>query len=720
MPPMIEAGPRLRLRDVPGIKDMYILPRDPFVAEALIPSLQAADAYWCMSGFFGSESLRELAPGFAGFISRTSQPVQLLISPNVDEDDQRAIKEGLVQPMEVLESRLLSLLGEPGITESALANHTLDCLSYLLAAEKIEIRVGLVRGGLFHLKVWAFSEGGDWILYDGSPNMTGPGLSKNIEQVRVERSWEDRQSVVVDDLRLSFKEMWEGRWPDLLTIDLPEAVRKEILKHGSKDAPTPADYWAALQREFERERRRLADDEAEPSGGHRNLRFEVPAGLVYESGRYEHQGRAITAWESSQRHGILEMATGAGKTKTSLVAAHRLFEATGRLLIIVAVPSRPLLAQWTEEVRQFGLRPMLPGTKGKLGKLVLTEAVLRRLTIGASKIECLVVTHDLLSDKRFQKVLADYPVPTLLIADEVHNLGRESFITDPPESIGYRLGLSATPIRQYDQTGTDALIRYFGDIVFSFTLSEAIGTCLVPYDYHVVPVELTGPETLEWIDLTNKLRARGWRGDKDDKPDQYTTILLNRRRDILEGAEGKIAALRALLTEAGPRAVHHTLIYTSDKGPEQILAVNQLLQDLGVLYHQITDAETSQGSLTPELLKLFREGTLQVLTAKRVLDEGVDIPEVDSAYILASTTVERQWVQRRGRVLRQAPGKEDATIYDFVVLPPENFLMATEDARTLLRGELTRISEFAELARNALAPDGPRQVISTLTQRYFS
>ena len=257
--------------------------------------------------------------------------------------------------------------------------------------------------------------------------------------------------------------------------------------------------------------------------------------------------------------------------------------------------------------------------------------------------------------------------------------------------------------------------RVLGDSVFRFGLKEAIGHCLVEYDYYIHPVQLTPDEHDDWASVTATIKANAWRQEHGD-PDDYLLKLLRDRRAILENAENKIAALNIVLEREDPRTIRHALIYTSDKGPKQLTDVNALLQRHRVQYHQLTSDETTSRTQTARILRSFRDGTLRVLTAKRVLDEGVNIPQIQTAFLLASTTVERQWIQRRGRLLRQCsdPAKTHAAIHDFVALPPHT-AAADADDRAIVRSELARAQEFASLARNAGRPDGPLPVIRKLT-----
>jgi superfamily II DNA or RNA helicase len=305
-------------------------------------------------------------------------------------------------------------------------------------------------------------------------------------------------------------------------------------------------------------------------------------------------------------------------------------------------------------------------------------------------------------------------VKRVLIADEMHNLGSPSFLSSPPEFFEYRLGLSATPIRQYDPEGTDRLFNFFGPPCFEFTLEEAIGVCLVPYDYYVHPVALDADEMERFRELTDKIRKLAWQLERGE-PDPHLDSLLRQRRLVVETAGGKVAELARLIDQQGPAKLRYELIYATDKAPSQLVQINEMLRQRGVLYHQLTAEETGDKKETARLLSSFQDGDLQVLTAKRVWDEGVNVPQIERAFILASTTVERQWVQRRGRILRQcdAIGKDHGVIHDFVAMPPPE-LVADSDAKMLVKGELKRVEEFARLARNYGAKDGPLAVLTEM------
>lgn len=710
----------MQLREMTWIQPSYISPRQNFVKEALIPCLEVADSYRCMAGFFDSNALRQIAPGLAEYIGRPDQPVRLIVNPYIDKADQEAIEQGLTTEAEVLKRRLLELCGAESIGESALARYTLICLAYLIASGRLEMKVSLVYNGLFHPKVWLFGQGADTIAIHGSANYTEPGLIRNVEQVMVSRSWrDDDQATIVENLSDEFEALWHNGRPEYAkVIDLPRAVRDNLLRRRPDHQPTPEEFDEAWKQDDARGLLAgTAVDGLSPFATNPPATiFEIPAGLNYYSGDFAHQGKAVEAWLRAGRRGILEMATGSGKTVTALVAAHRVYAAEKKLLIVVAAPYVPLIEQWADESRHFGLLPVIPGNSSKQLKLAEVEAVGRRLAVGASTVEILVVTHDFLCEAEFQSRLQRITAPMMLIADEVHNLGRPAFIANQPNVVQARMGLSATPERQYDEFGTAVLREFFGEIVFGFPLEQAIGKCLVPYDYYVHPLEMNADEAARWADLTNRLRKLGWTGDEQGSLDQRAQRLLIKRRAILERAAEKVDILEALLRARDVRSVRHTLIYASDKGRDQLQAVNVLLGDLRLRFYQLTFEETQSPRVAAAILSEFAAGGLQVLSAMRVLDEGVNIPQVREAYILASTTVERQWVQRRGRVLRMSPGKSKATIHDFLVLPPDS---SDASSRNLLRSELARASAFARLASNAAAADGALVVTQNIIRRYL-
>ena len=699
------------LRTLTNLSPLYFSPKDPLIDEVLIPAFKLADSVNCMSGYFSSSILSSLAPGLATYIEQSNEKLRLLISPLLNYHDYEAIKKGLQTADDIAIEKFDKLL----LTEDYIQKHTLNCLSYLLRNKRLILNIALMKNALFHPKVWLFQTQDDTLAVHGSSNCTYSGLHENIEQVAVSKSWEDQNQIeTAEKLNEKFWQIWNNEDESCVVISAPQAIQEKLLNtYTSDQAPTEIE----LSELFKRATKFSNVNDTEILSNLNEPEFKIPAHLEYRDGPFAHQGEAVSAWCNAGFRGILEMATGSGKTITSMICANRIFETQQPLLIVIAAPYVPLIEQWCEEVKLFGLNPLnISKFSGIINRNRELRRLSRQLRHGVSSVEVIIVSHKTLSNTNFLEEIQSINCKKLLIGDEAHNLGSTTFLENIPEFFDYRLGLSATPVRQYDQIGTEALFSYFGKPVFKFELKQAIGLCLVEYDYFVHQVELKEEEMEAWFQITDKIKKNYWKVENGES-DEYITKLLRDRRAILETAENKLIALRNSLKQTNINNLRHTLIYTTDKDPEQLIAVNQILNDLGILYRQLTAEETSNRSLLTNVINEFKSGEIQVLTAKRVLDEGVNIPEICSAYILASTTVERQWVQRRGRILRSCSeiDKTVSTIHDFISLPMDFRNNLDYDARKMIKSELTRIKEFATLARNPGTPEGALNTIKDLS-----
>jgi superfamily II DNA or RNA helicase len=702
-----------------GALPIYEIPEDDLVGEVLIPAIKVSDDVRIAAGFFSSQCLAQIAPGLADYLRRDNGTLQLLISPAVDPTDLAALERGVRSPEEVLEAALGRLLDEAALSEHALVHHTLDCLSYLVAAGRLKIRFALMKSGMYHKKQWLFRTNTEWAAVHGSGNATARGLLVNGEQMTVDQPWRDGSiaSARVNKLLAGWERQWNNESPHVLAVDLGDGLRLAGRPRGTAQAPTIDDFWRA----WHADHARGLEPPLPPGVSIAQPRLlSIPADVEWRSGRYAHQAAAVDIFSVNGSRGILAIATGGGKTQTSLIAAVQEQDRhKGPMIVVVIVPSGPLVRQWAEIVRFFGVEPFLPSNSSGPKREARLEEIKAGLTTQGSYTSVIVCTQKLFTtDTSLRDFIDGLPssVLAMIIGDEVHNLGSRSFLAQKPERFNVRLGLSATPSRQYDAEGTAELFSYFGPEVFEFTLKDAIrADCLSPYNYHLHEVRLSEDEMAEYENLTRQLQRKGFQQADDGKDlDLQAQIehLLRRRRALLEHAEAKIPALRQLLTLHGVRDVSKTLIYTSAKPPvltreRQIDATNRMLNELRISFHQFTHAETAKRG-AGKYLEAFGRGEYQVLTAMEVLDEGIDIPQTDTAYLLASSTVRREWVQRRGRILRRAEGKEFANLHDFLVIPPT---IGTKEGRALLVGELTRAREFASAADNEYDSDGPRVII---------
>jgi superfamily II DNA or RNA helicase/HKD family nuclease len=692
--------------ELKGKKPLYSLPRDNVVDDVINPALSVATEFSLMSGFFSVGVLKDLSHGLAKYLAKDGTKVRILISPELSANDQDSLREGL--DPHVIVSRIVKEAFESSeALESALVQHAKECLAYLLAHDRLEIRVVLMRKGLFHPKTWIFEDGKNSAVLSGSANATHNGLGLNIEQLDLNTSWNgDTEAARCRGHKLFFDFYWDSSGTvETKTVSISYALLKGLLKPTeSSEMPSFEDYQRALAEEFANQVSQKSEEEFLWD----NHAFEIPNTLIWETGLYVHQGKAVKAWEENGQTGTLEMATGAGKTITSLIAAQRLFSVKKKLFLLVAVPTKVLLEQWDKDFREFGLRPYLALGKTQSQHLQSLEILFEALDQGLSDVESAIVTHDFMKNPSLRELLEAHGQTVMFVADEVHNLGTDSFIGNAP-NVTARLGLSATLERQYDPEGSQALVEYFGKVVFSFKLDDAIGVCLVPYNYELEEVTLTEDEMEEYIAKTKEigkiLASTG--GNPTGSSKQRLNILYKLRRRVLEAAEHKIGVLEQALRAIPPEELSHTLIYCTASNPRQLEQVNELLSRLNIRFYQVTQLE-SGGRLVSGLLKEFRAGGLKVLTAKKVLDEGFNVPEIKRAFLLASSSVEREWTQRRGRVLRMSPGKKVATIYDFVARPLEGYLDA-EGGSKFMKPELKRVEEFRRLASNRDIPGGPTE-----------
>ena len=443
---------------------------------------------------------------------------------------------------------------------------------------------------------------------------------------------------------------------------------------------------------------------------------QLPAQLQLRS----YQQQAISNWFLNQGRGTLKMATGSGKTITALAIAHQLYQQIDLQVLIVICPFRHLVTQWGRECEKFQLQPILACESIHQWQSKFSSQ-LARINTANQKFLTIITTNQTLTTPGFQSQLKYLPDRTLIIGDEVHNLGATKRASSLPRNVGLRLALSATPERHYDEIGTQSILDYFGDILQpEFTLKDAIDCgALVHYLYYPILVELTAAESEQYLKLTRAISRKLLYQDRDphqrefDTPD-LTPLLMQRAR-LIGAAANKLVALKTLMQQR--LNTSHTLFYCGDGSSDsiqQLTAVTHLLgHELGYRVNTYTAATSL---LDREHLRhQFESGALQGLVAIRCLDEGIDIPAIRHAVILASSTNPRQFIQRRGRILRPDPGKDRATLYDMVVLPPELDRETLAIERNLLKRELLRLIEFADLADNAAAA---RTQLLTLQKRY--
>jgi DNA phosphorothioation system restriction enzyme len=684
------------------LKLSYRTGRDDLVRDFFVPCLEAAVLYRRAAGYFTSAGLALAARGVASLALRRGR-MRLVVSPHLEADDIAALERAGERPAEVLRTVAARTLAD---VEDALIKDRLNALAWLAAAGLLEIRLafrvdgqGRCRRGLFHPKTGVFTdEAGNQVSFTGSANETAGGLVENYEHIEAFRSWQDPEGRVAAAVA-DFEALWANETPGLQIIEFSQAARELLERYRDPAKPLPGLH---------------ADGVREPTAG-RGL--AVPPGLVLRP----YQEDAIRAWSKAGGRGVFAMATGSGKTVTALVLATKVTERNQPIVILIVCPFINLCRQWIREVAAFGVQAV-PCFEGRERWQSLLDEGHQRLAAGLDRVLVVVTTNATLLTEPFHARLRARvdagSIHHLLIADEVHNLGADHARAALPDGIRLRLGLSATPERHMDPVGTAAVLGYFGDVVYEYGLAQAIADGrLCRYRYHPILVELTDEEADEYIDITKRL-ARFMRTDGSDdgtglELSQPAMHLLMRRARLIGAAQNKLKALDQLLTEL-PEKPTKAIFYCGDgrttdsisqEEMQQIKAVSHLLGERhGLRVRNFTFREKPQER--EEILRDLASGFLDGVVAIRCLDEGIDLPDLRMAFLLASASNPRQFVQRRGRLLRNAPGKTTALFYDFIVAPldvdqaddPSAFNLQ----RQMLARELTRVAEFSNTAANGL------------------
>jgi len=675
-----------KVNELPAV---YFSNEENIVENLFLPVCQSSTAFRCMSGYFASNVISELAEPLAYLFSNKQATGRFLISPYLNEEDKSAI----ITAYEDKES-FFDKVFEVDVTESMLASQTFDAIKYLIYSNRLDIRIALMNEGMMHAKIWIFDTPSGQISIHGSSNATYSGLMRNFEQLVLSRSWDSSQSQdIINAYEKRFDEFWNGVRDDSVTIQLNEKTLRDIYS-STKSHSDDINLGALLDaiKDSMNDKKTLA-------------KLTIPNWLNYDAGDYKHQGIAIKNWLQNDKKGTLEIATGGGKTLTSLVCAAKALSHHDNAILVIAVPTKPLIKQWANDVEKFGIQPIITeGVSSNNIRKMLTSAFRKQRVMGGHDV--IVITHNALKNVELMSVFNKYKGSLMLVGDEAHNLGAMSFAQNPPSFFNYRLALSATPERQYDELGTQKLMEYFGEVVFQFTLKEAIGKCLVPFDYFLHTAYLDDEEQAEWDTLTDKINNLRW--NEDNESQELVKKYLIMRRAISEGAKNKVAVFNDLISKT--KSLKHSLVFCSSKGPDQLNAINEVLDDKRISYHQITQEETGNKALMQDLIQTYTNGHIDVLTSKKVLDEGFNIPPIRLAIFLASSGVTRTWVQRLGRVLRQSEetGKTHAIVHDIAVLPLRN----DQSTRTLLESELARMQWFAEHSRNPLSSEGSAKTIN--------
>ncbi|WP_296847861.1 DEAD/DEAH box helicase family protein [uncultured Methanobrevibacter sp.] len=654
-----------------NIKFKYDSDKDDLINEFYMPVLSNSSEYYRMSGFFSSTSLAISAQGISNFIINDGK-MKLICSAVLSKEDKRIIEESNENPTKFIEKYALNDFRS--MNEGFVKEHV-EALGWMLANDLLEIKIAIPKNnqGIFHSKIGVLKDDEDNIIsFSGSDNETASGWLHNIEEFKVFCSWDESEKKFVYSDLDDFNRYWRGDTVKTDVVDIPLAIKNELIKLAPKSKNDLTIFKS------KKSKIKLRD----------------------------YQNEAIKNWFNNDCCGLLEMATGTGKTFTALSCFKELADSKDKLVTVIACPQSHLIDQWVKDVKIFHDGKIIIASGKNSNWKDDLKNLRKKFLYGALDKAVVMTTHASLSSDYFIKTIKKFDVERLLIVDEVHGIGSFKQRLGLNECYEYRLGLSATPKRWFDEEGTTIIEDFFKGTVYEFDISRALTeinpdtneTYLAPYYYYPIIVDLNDEEYDEYISYSYKI-AQILSSKKIKNKDKELTKYNTLRQRIINNAENKYFEFDRLLKE-NP-GIDKLIVFCS---PQQIDYVQQILNENRVIpQHKFTEKESATISKITgmserdEILQLFAEGSYKALVAIKCLDEGVDVPVAETAIIMSSTSNPREHVQRRGRILRRAPGKKYAVIYDILVFPEEQ----TDAGSKIMKKEILRYKEFAENAINS-------------------
>lgn len=701
------------------IKSEYRSLIDNVVQDFYLPLLQDACLYKRAVGFFSSTSLVEISKGIAQ-MAHNGGKIELVASPYLSDDDINAIREGYENREKIIEGALVRQLSDDH--EDYYSMERLNLLANLIADGVLDIKIAYTDTGkdigMYHEKMGIIEDSdGNRVAFSGSMNESLTAMSINYEAIDVYCAWKEGEEERVDLKENAFAAMWNNSEPKLKVLDFPNVTNALIEKYRKKEPDFEIDE-EQFQVRLSSYRHLLSQKDGEKEEA-------VGARIPESVSLHEYQKEAISVWVGENYRGIFDMATGTGKTYTGLGAISKLSEdLDDNLAVVIVAPYQHLVEQWVEDIVRFNMKPIVAFSSSpqKDWKKRLSKAVMDQKIRKDKRFFCLICTNATFSSSYVQEQINKITKPILLVVDEAHNFGARSYAKHLDDRFTYRLALSATLDRFRDEEGTSILYKFFGKKCIEYTLERAIDEDkLTPYKYYPVLNYLNEIELQSYEEKSYEMSKCLIKGkDGKYKLNKRGEILALERSRIVAGAMQKLDRLREVITPY--KDDHNILVYCgatkvlddSDEMEDdesdirQIEAVTKILgNELGMNVARFTSQENIEQRAA--IKEHFQEGgQLQAIVAIKCLDEGVNIPGIRTAFILASTTNPKEYIQRRGRVLRKAPNKPYAEIYDFVTLPrPLDSVsgLTLEQAnrdKTLVNNELSRIKEFGRLAMNSM------------------
>lgn len=723
-----------------------------FFSDCLINSVE----FDLMLGFFSSSAISILSDGFASFLHNGGR-MRLIINDILTAEDKSAIENAGGQSL--IEAFDLSDLEKLRATLSERDRHFFECLSWLIRNERIEIKiVAPVSGcGIAHTKCGIFSDGIDKVAFDGSVNFSRTAFLENKESLTASCSWDgDVEMAKISDTEEEFNNTFSGNDESVryiepkdiktrLTSVFPDKELNNLLEDEYELLSKKTEYSTmsvsvrnSLSKAKEKVRRTI---EAYNGQVVASAVSDLPH-FPYPSGPREYQKEALENWKRNKQKGLFAMATGTGKTITSLNCLYEIYCQKEYYKALILVPTVTLVEQWEEECKKFGFTNIVKVCSRNRAWHSDVDMLRTMESLSGSK-NCsyiIICTYSSYCRADTFSELNSFPSKQLLlIADEAHNMGAPG-ILNKMSGIPYlrRIGLSATPERQWDDSGNMAIRKFFGaedGYTYEYSMAEAIRNgVLCPYKYFPHIVRLTDSEKIEYQKISEKLsKLYNFSEGRFDKNNDVLTALLIKRKRIIHKATRKIEVFKEIISQRFRERgnLKYTLVYVPEGNfpdtyaadtfvshdsirddPESEHLIDEYTQAIRDVGEKITVRQfTSHTGDREATLSDFADGRLEVLTSMKCLDEGVDVPRSELAIFCASTGNPRQFIQRRGRILRTHKDKMEAVIHDLIVFPEvDPGTGSFEMEKRLVAAELRRVRNFAELSQN------PDEAVSELEQ----
>ena len=678
-----------------NLETNYTSYKHDVMSEFYKPVLNKSSAYNHATGYFTCGILNLMNQEILDFCDKGGQ-IRLLVSHHLDNKDIENIHQGY-EYRDTLENSFNGSLRQ--LLEDPIWNPMLGLTAALIATGHLDIKVAftLQNSTLFHLKQGYFlDQYSNIVAFSGSGNMTVNGATnKNVESFEVYCSWNnDHESDRATDKISGFEEMWNDKMSrygiqEVKVLPFPE-ISLDLLKQ-SYDSTDIQSHFNMVQ-QILNQSDIAAKNKAEEKS-------ELDWGIAYE-----HQKKAVKAWENNNHYGIFEHCTGAGKTLSAMRCIELWKQLNPNATVLITAPTTYLLQQWTSDIRKYFPADSTLITEYSSSNPSWDKPIVQQRTLpDPNMLKINLATIQTAYRSKFYDAVADGD-HLLLIADEMHWLGADQYKKLQSLDAGAKLGLSATPERDNEPEESNELLNNFKGIIDRYEISDAIrDKVLLPYNYYPMSTTLTQSETDDWIRLTNDIN-KIYSIEKDKPLKEWSRKLQQlcfNRADIAKEAENKIDAVKSILGTSPNLNIKPTdrwLIYCNDKNQSDILM--QELKQVGIQPMQYDSHMPKESQAAT--MDFFRN-IGGVLLAIHCLDEGANIPEIDNCIILASSKNKREYIQRRGRILRRcdALGKTSANIYDVLVKPPK--LTSEDYPKTLniLKGELIRATTFAASAENS-------------------